>query len=305
MGTIVRGTTSWQHAQPTIATIGNFDGVHLGHRALLAQTRALADVSGAAAIALTFDPAPRDLLRPGNPILRLQTLDDRARSLLEAGLDAVVIDPFDHALAGLEPSVFATKILRDRLRAVGIVIGWDFRFGRGRTGDADTLRSALGVPVISVPAQHLEGDVLSSSRIRQALVEGDVTSAARWLGRPHRVVGTVIHGDQRGRTLGFPTANVDPRTPLVPADGVYAVRVSAGELEHWPGVANVGVRPTFGPGRRGIEVHLLGFAGDLYGRVLAVDFVARLREERRFESSDALLRQIRTDAAAAEAALRR
>jgi riboflavin kinase/FMN adenylyltransferase len=300
---IVRGSGAWQTADPGVVTIGNFDGVHLGHRALLDETRRLARAHGARAVALTFDPAPRDLLRPDNPVVRIQTLKDRASSLLHAGIDVVVVEPFTRELAALSAQDFATLILRDRLNARAVVVGWDFRFGRARGGDAASLRATLGIEVVAVPPQHLGGDLLSSSRIRQALTEGDVAGAARWLGRPHLVRGTVIAGDQRGRTLGFPTANVRPVTPLLPANGVYAVRVDTPTGRGLPGVANVGVRPTFGPGHRGLEVHLLGWEGDLYGHELNVWFVARLREERRFDSAEALLTQIRADAAAAERSL--
>ena len=293
---VIDGSASWPDAAlRPVVTIGNFDGVHRGHRALLDRTRALADALGASAAAFTFHPAPRDVLRPGNPIDRLQRVDDRVLHLGRAGMDYVVLEPFTLELAGRDAAWFAREILARRLGAVAVVVGWDFRFGKGRGGNVETLQQVLDVPVHQSQAHQHDGAVVSSSRIRQALASGDVATAADLLDRPHEVVGSVVHGDARGRELGFPTANIAPETPLVPADGVYAARVDVGRGQLVPAVVNVGTRPTFDRPGRSIEAHLLDWSGDLYGREVRVHFVARIRDERRFDSRQALTEQIRRD----------
>lgn len=298
--TVLHGSHSWpDSAPPTVVTIGNFDGVHLGHRALLDRTRALADQNGAEACAFTFDPAPRDVLRPDNPILRIQRLQDRIDLLLASGMDHVIVEPFSRAYAAHDASWFASEVLCRRLRATAVVVGWDFRFGRGRGGSAETLREVLDVPVEQIDALELRGEVVSSSRIRQALTRGEVAYAAALLGRPHRVVGVVTPGDARGRALGFPTANLLCQTPLLPGDGVYAVTATLSDGRRLPAVANLGARPTFGEGPATVEVHLLDFHGDLYGQQLAIDFVRRLRGEQRFSGREALVDQIAKDIAQA------
>lgn len=304
---VVRGTERWAETgmDAPVLTIGNFDGVHRGHRALIDATRARATELGAPCAVLTFDPAPRDVLRPANGIPRIQSLERKLVHLARAGADAVVIQPFDHALAALEPAAFARERLGRDLGIRALVVGHDFRFGRGRSGTADVLREALGVPVDEIPAltdpPASTGEPalpVSSSRIRDALGRGDVALAALLLGRPHELVGTVVAGDRRGRTIGFPTANLVPEGGLVPPNGVYAVRVAIDGVPV-PGVANLGVRPTFdGQGVR-LEVHLLSFDADLYGRVLIVELVDRIRDERRFDGIDALVAQIRADAESA------
>lgn len=278
-----------------VITIGNFDGVHIGHRALLERARSL---GRGPVIAYTFHPAPRDVLRPDNGIRRIQRLQDRVDTLLEAGADTVVVEPFDLAFAARTPESFASEILTDRLRGTAVVVGWDFRFGRGRAGNAEGLRELLDVPVEQVEAVHFEGEVASSSRIRGLIEAGEVEAAARLLTRPHDIVGTVVHGQSRGRALGFPTANLRVQTPMLPADGVYAVRVG----EHH-GVANLGKRPTFEGAPPSVEVHLLDFDGDLYEQELRVAFVQRIREERTFDGVEALVEQIGRDVSAARGML--
>jgi riboflavin kinase/FMN adenylyltransferase len=267
---------------------------------LIETARRLArEQGGVATMAYTFDPAPRDVLRPDNDVPRIQSLDDRVQHLLKAGVDQVLVEPFDREFAGQTARWFAEEVLRRRLRVRGVVIGWDFRFGRGRSGGIDQLHDVLKVPVEQVSAVSDAGGVLSSSRVRIAVREGRVADASLVLGRPHDVVGRVVRGDQRGRALGFATANVVPNTPLMPSSGVYAVEVDVGDGRRHPGVANVGVRPTVGPGTAPLEVHLLDWSGDLYGEIVRVGLVARLRDERRFGSLDGLVDQIRRDVAAA------
>ncbi len=284
-----------------MVTIGNFDGVHLGHRALLAAARSMA--GDGQVCAFTFNPSPRDVLAPPDkrqPLLQL--MDERVDALLRCGADQVIVEPFDRAMAALEAADFCIEILRRRLGATGVVVGWDFRFGHGRAGDAGVIERVLGLPVVQVGGVEVDGAVVSSSRIRRCLADGDVALAARLLGRQHDVAGVVEHGDQRGRTLGFPTANVGVTGGLVPANGVYAVRALVGGVVR-PGVANVGTRPTFhGSGVR-VEVHLFDFAGDVYDAPIRVDFIERVREERPFPGLDALVAQIKADAVVARAVL--
>ncbi len=282
--------------------MGNFDGVHRGHQALVARARAAATALGAPVCAYTFHPAPRDVLRPGNGVPRIQSLDERLAALGEAGVDQVVIEAFTPEFATREPAWFAKEILGARLRAREVVIGWDFRFGRQRAGDASALRDLLGVPVHALEPVLHGGAAVSSSRIREALRRGDVALAATLLGHAHALRGEVVHGDARGRELGFPTANVATRAGLIPADGVYAVRAHVGDSVY-DAVANIGHRPTFGERERAVEVHLLDFSGDLYGAELRVELVARIRQEQRFDDLNALVNQIHQDIGVARGAL--
>jgi riboflavin kinase/FMN adenylyltransferase len=296
-----------------VVTIGNFDGVHLGHQALLHRARALADAlasawsveAGAVAVvALTFDPSPRDVMQPGHDVPAIQTLGERVALLREHGADVVCVEPFTAELATWSAEAFVARILAERLGAVGVVVGWDFRFGAGRRGDAALLARELAAPVEVVGAVDVGGAPVSSTRVRAAVQAGRLDEAAALLGRPHRLSGEVVRGDQRGRTLGFPTANVRVDTALRPPDGVYAVRARLAQGGPWmAGVANLGQRPTFGPGVAALEVHLFDRQLDLYGARLQVEIVRFLRPERRFGALDALVAQIEQDAAVARAAL--
>lgn len=299
MRVIVQGGGSVDRPPTGMAwTLGNFDGVHLGHRALLERTRSLAPRAGA----LTFDPPPRDVLRPDNGVPRLQSLASRIDALLDAGLEAVVVVGFDRDMASWTPSTFAGRMLAP-LEPVALAVGPDFRFGVGRSGGPADLREALGVEVIEQPAVcDASGAAVSSSAIRAALRVGDVAQAAAGLGRPHRVRGTVVRGDGRGRTLGFPTANLEGDGGMLPADGVYAATVRVGERLA-AAVCHLGPRPTFAGLAFRFEVHLLDGAAELTGTVLEVAFVARLRGVMRFDGPSALVAQIHTDVAAARRVL--
>jgi len=290
---------------------GNHDGVHLGHRALLAQARARAWVDGWEVAALTFDPHPLAVLAPERAPVPLTMIGRRCDLLREAGADLALIERFDSSYAAQSASQWVEQVLVGQHRAGAVVVGPDFRFGAGRAGDLQRLREIggpVGLEVLVAEAVLVDGERASSTRVRQLVAAGDVEAARALLGRPHEVEGTVVHGHHRGRTLGFPTANLDPDPVLAPADGVYAVlaRVlgDAGATTCMLGVANLGTRPTFAAGRS-LEVHLLDFDGDLYGRRLRVGFVARLRGEQKFDGIDALGAQIRLDAAAARARLSR
>ena len=294
---VFRGSAAYLSPSPgPVVTIGNFDGVHLGHQALLDTGRRVAQ--SRILLAYTFDPAPRDVFRPGNPLPRIQTLEDRIASLGRAGVDHVVVETFTREFGANSARWFAEEVIQRRLGASAVVVGWDFRFGSGRSGGAEELRQWLDVPIEQFGPYEVAGEVVSSSKIRTGIQAGDVKSVARWLDRPHDVVGTVVRGQQRGRKLGYPTANVAPTTALLPASGVYAVRIFLESSEKGlPAVANVGVRPTFGDRQAVIlEVHMFVFSGDIYQQTARVQFIDRIRPETRFDNSDALIAQIRDDA---------
>lgn len=299
-------------ALPSVVVPGNHDGVHVGHIALLQRARALAEVRGARVVALTFDPHPLAFLAPERAPEPLTTIERRVELLRAAGADEVVVARFDASYAGLSAEAWVDGELRERLGACAVVLGADFRFGRGRAGTPSFLReygATRGLEVVEVDA--IGGGTherVSSTAIRAALREGDVALAATLLTRPHTCTGEVVEGHKRGRTIGVPTANLAPPREMLPRDGVYAVRVDVlGEPavgREAAGVANLGVRPTFAAGRS-LEVHLLDFEGDLYGRTVRVAFVDRLRDEQRFAGVDALVAQIHRDIAEARARLAR
>jgi riboflavin kinase/FMN adenylyltransferase len=305
MGDCIIGSASYPAGRPPLAVaVGNFDGVHLGHRAVLARLRAHAASLGAPAAVYTFDPAPTAVLAPERHQPRLVSLEERVRRLFDAGADVVVVEPFSRAWAAHPAEWFADVVLGQRLRACAVTVGHDFRFGAGRRGDPELLRSRLDAPVDVLSAVQAGGAPISSSRIRRLVADGEVREAAALLGAPHLLVGTVVHGDARGRTIGFPTANLLLETELLPSHGVYAVRAwSEGLLADAAAVMNVGVRPTVDGARVSVEVHVLDGAPDLYGRTMRVDVVERLRAERRFDGLDALVEQIRRDVAQARSVL--
>lgn len=287
-------------------TIGNFDGVHLGHQRLLERARAGAAELGGEAVALTFDPHPAAVLAP-HLAPRLITPTRRKLELLaRAGIDACVVEPFDRDLAGLSPREFAQGILAGALGARRIVVGYDFTFGKKRAGNTAMLRELgreLGFDVEVVDPVTVDGLVASSTRVRAFITEGNLEGARLLLGRDVEIDGVVVRGAGRGRTIGVPTANIAPDTELVPAVGIYAVWVDIeGATEpgaRHPGAASVGTNPTFtDAGQLSVEVHLLDYdGGDLYGRRLRLSFVERLRGERRFPGADELVEQIRRDIA--------
>jgi riboflavin kinase/FMN adenylyltransferase len=280
------------------ATIGNFDGVHLGHQALVARTVAAARRHGASATVLTFDPHPARLLSPERAPAALMTADQKAEMLEALHVDRLVVLAFTPELARSSPEEFARDVLATALGARHVVVGSDFRFGRERSGDVAALEAAgaaLGFAVEPVAPVRAAGGPVSSSRIREAVAAGDVVQAAALLGRPFFVDGHVVEGDRRGRQIGVPTANLEVVNEVLPARGVYAGFARTADGRRHRAVANLGLRPTFAGADLRLEVHLLGFAGDLYGSLLRVEFTERLREERRFESVDALVRQLRED----------
>jgi len=288
-----------------VIALGNFDGVHRGHQAVIGGAFDRARREGRPALVATFDPHPARLFRPDAPPFLLTTIAQRAALFAALGADATLVIPFDPALAALPPDAFADQWLVGRLGAAGVVTGRDFSFGRGGAGKADTLAALAAARGIAADAVDpvADGDAaVSSSRIRAALRDGDPAEAARLLTRPFAVRGIVQHGDKRGRTLGYPTANLSMGDYLRPAYGVYAVRVRLPDGRVLPGAANLGIRPQF-DAKELLEVFLFDFAGDLYGQPLEVALVARLRPEARFDTLEALVAQMDADCVAARALL--
>jgi len=278
-----------------------FDGVHVGHQAVIARAVAAAARRGGVAGVVTFDPHPVRLLAPDQaPHAVLTTLAHKAKILDELGIGLLVPLHFDAALAGLEAEEFFQQMLAAPIQT--LAVGEDWRFGRGRRGDVEFLRArgvAAGFDLATVPPVMVDGERVSSTRIRQAIRDGSLEAAARMLGRPYAISGCVVVGRQLGRQLGFATANVAIGEELTPPDGVWAVRVSVAGGPARPGVANLGVRPTVDGATRVLEAHLFDFSGDLYGREIAVEFVRFLRPEQRFASLELLREQIVADAATA------
>lgn len=278
--------------------IGNFDGVHRGHRAVLGRTVAIARQADVAALALTFEPHPRTFFRPQAPVFRLTPSDVKADLLVSLGFDAVVELTFDKTFAGVAPEDFVAGVLVERLAAAYVVVGHDFHYGRARAGTPQTLieegaRHGFEVTIVP-PARHAE-TLYSSSEIRACLAAGDVEAAAEMLGYHWFARGEVTAGARRGRDLGFPTANLRLPANCELRHGVYAVRARIGGVEH-DGVASFGRRPQFDNGAPLLEVHVFDFDADLYGHTIDVVFIAFLREEGRFASVDALVSQMREDA---------
>lgn len=281
--------------------LGNLDGVHLGHQAVV---RAAAAGPGRLLAAAVFEPHPRLFFQPNAAPFRLQTPDQRARALAALGVEAVFALRFDSAMAGLSDEAFAREVLAQRLGLAHVAVGRDFRFGRGRMGDVQSLTrhgQALGfsVGVVDAVDDAAEGEKISSTAIRACIGEGRPEAAAALLGRAFAIEGPVLSGAQRGRTIGFPTANQGLGDYVRPRFGVYAVRVDLGDGVQRPGVANCGVKPTVGASEPLLETHVFDFEGDLYGRTIEVALIAFLRPERRFDSFPALTAQIAEDAAQA------
>lgn len=297
---VLRGDpSSWGLTDSAVA-VGVFDGLHRGHQSVILALNAVAPP--ASRVVLTFSAHPATVLSPVGAPLALTTMPRRLAILAEMGVDATAVLDFDDELRHLAPAEFVDRYLVRGLGAHYVAVGEGFRFGYQATGDTATLRrlgAALGFTVVTVPIQDIDGRPIRSTAIRNAVREGDVARARTMLGRPHEIEGVVVPGDGRGREIGVPTANIaDPQGVVVPARGVYAVRAYI-DGASFPGVANIGVRPTFDGGPEVVEVHLLDIDMDLYGRNLRVEFLARLRDERRFESVADLVDQIHRDTAEA------
>jgi len=288
----------------SVVTVGSFDGVHLGHQAIIAHLVARAAKRGAAAVLVTFEPHPGSVLAKGNPPTRLTTALERLETVTELGLDRVVVLRFDAALAALPAERFATDVLLARCGMQELVLGPDHGFGQGRGADSQNLpglgeRLGFEVSVVA-PVPDARGEAISSTRIRTALAAGDLGRVTEWLGRPYRISGRVVPGAGRGRTIGLPTINLEgpPSEKALPPDGVYAALVEWGDGTAGA-MLNQGPRPTVGDARRSLEAHLFGLTQDLYGRLVRVEWVERLRDTQRFPSLDALRAQLALDREAA------
>lgn len=285
-------------AESCVVTVGSFDGLHLGHQGLLARLIERARVSGLPAVVVTFEPLPREFLQAQDPPARLTSLRERWRLLAGLPLDYLCVLRFDEALRNLSAEQFAQLLARG-LNARTVVVGHDFRFGRQGAATAEVLRASgrtLGFEVEVLEAVKLGGERISSSGVRAALAAGDFARAASWLGRPWSMRGRVLAGERLGRKLGFPTANLALQRRRAPVAGVFAVRVQGIGGAALAGVASLGTRPTVNGTQALLETHVFDFEGDLYGREIAVEFVAKLRDEARFDSLEALTAQMYRDA---------
>jgi riboflavin kinase/FMN adenylyltransferase len=286
----------------SIVALGNFDGFHLGHQAVVGRAVARAFHERRPVIVATFDPHPVKFFKPGLPPFRLTSLDQREALFAHAGADAMLVFEFGAELASMDAEEFVAEVLARRIGAAGVITGDDFSFGKGRSGDAALLARIgpeHGVAAEAVPQVLLDGERISSGRIREALVEGDTGTATRMLSRDYAIEGVVQRGDARGRELGYPTANLTLGDYQRPKYGIYAVRVTLDDGSEHPGVASLGVRPTFEPPQELLEAHLFDFDGDLYGRSVEVALHALIREERKFEGIEPLVAQMRDDEARA------
>ncbi|MGW8368152.1 MAG: bifunctional riboflavin kinase/FAD synthetase [Gammaproteobacteria bacterium] len=285
-----------------VATIGNFDGVHLGHRAVLARLFAKADAYGAPSLVMVFEPTPQEFFARGNVPARLTRFREKYEALAEIGVDRMLCIHFDQQYSQVSAEQFVSDVLVDGLGVQYLVVGDDFRFGHRRRGDFAMLQHCGrrdGFEVEHTPTFEIDGERVSSSRIRRLLLSGDIGEANRLLGRPYRMSGRIVPGQRLGRELGYPTANIRPGRRVLALQGVFAVRVDGKGLAARDAVASIGTRPTIEGDTALLEVHVFNFDGDLYGQHVHVDFFAKLRDEQRFESLEALTEQMHRDAAQA------
>jgi len=283
-------------------TIGNFDGVHLGHQALLRLLSEKARQNNIPACLMSFDPLPHEYFSKDRPVPRLTSARERYASIAELDdslrPDMLLILHFDDALAQLTAEEFVSQVLVDALAVKAVIIGDDFRFGKNRTGDYDYLKAAgdkYGFEVLALSTHSVDNMRVSSTGIRQALLENRLCDAERMLGRSYRICGRVAHGDKRGRTIGFPTANIRLNRPVIPLSGVYSVTLCSADLGDVSGIANIGKRPTVDGTRDQLEVHLFDFDRDIYGMNVCVSFHQKIRDEKKFESFELLKQQIKLD----------
>lgn len=294
---VIRDNPGRQLFQSSVVTIGNFDGLHLGHQSLIRRCESLA--AGKNPIALvTFEPLPKVWFRPDEAPARLLSVRQKLGLLAEAGVDLVWLMRFNHGLSAMSADDFVQSVLVNTLAAAEVVIGEDFRYGARRQGDIKSLHQSgkeLGFGLNVVPMLEVDGEIVSSTAIRDYLADGDLDKARKLLGRPYRMAGRVIRGRQLGRALGYPTANIRLASLPSPLGGVFAVRARCGNGGWQDGVANLGTRPAVGGEGFLVEVHLFEFAGSLYGQMLEVEFVAKLRDEAHFKNIDDLVTQMRKD----------
>ncbi|MBI2997915.1 MAG: bifunctional riboflavin kinase/FAD synthetase [Deltaproteobacteria bacterium] len=289
-----------------VLTLGNFDGIHLGHQALLRRVVQQAKAEGGQSLVLTFEPHPLKILAPERAPRLILTHKDKLRLLQTFGVDVAIVQTFDPTFANVEAEEFVRRYLVDALKVHKLWVGRDLRFGKGRKGRVEDLirwSTEAGFEVGIVDPIELGGVRVSSSRVRTLIERGQVDEARRFLGRCHFVSGRVVLGQRRGRQLGFPTANILPRTEVVPPAGIYATFLQVRERQ-WPSATSIGVNPTFGDGPLTIESYIFDFQGDLYGQAVRLYFVKRIREEKKFASPELLIEQMRIDVSTAQSILR-
>lgn len=295
---IIRRLEDLEAGRPSVVTVGVFDGVHLGHQTIMRIVKADAAEKNAGAVAITFDRLPVELINPAAGTRLITTLDQKLDLIAEMGMDLCVVMPLEQQLLDMPAERFVTNVLRDKLHAVQVVVGTNFGFGKGRTGNVSLLRQMgpeMGFEVVGVSPMKLDGALISSTVIRRLIAEGNIDRANVMLGHPFAIQGRVVPGDGIGQTLGFPTANIEPiERQVIPAKGVYAVTVKL-DGASWIGAMNIGIRPTVDGRENLAEVYIVGFSGNIYGRELRVEFHHRLRDELRFRDVDALKRQIQAD----------
>jgi len=290
-----------------VVTIGNFDGCHLGHQEIFKRVKTHASDIGGTSIVYTFDPHPASVVLYNHDVKLVFTLEEKIEAIKAMGMDTLIITPFTREFADTSPEAFVRDIIADRIGAKGVVVGHDFSFGKGDKGNFMLLRRMakdLGFFVEKVDEVICDGILVSSSRIRNIIQLGDVGLARRLMAYPYRLPGEVIHGESRGHSLGYPTANIRPSKTLIPAQGVYAAYTHI-ERQRMPGVVNIGDNPTFGDGDLSIEVHIFDLDKDIYGKNITVEFIDRLRAEVKFPDSSSLIKQIEADCKRAKEILRK
>jgi len=300
---LFHGTDNADISRPTVVTLGVFDGLHIGHQLIMKTVVDRARAAGAVPTVITFEPHPRAVLHPESAPPLLQTLDQKIEALGVLGIEQTIVIHFDQAFSQIRAEDFLREVVVNRLRAKEVYLGRGFAFGHNREGHIDLLRRVsndLGFLADEVPEVQIRGERVSSSRIRELILQGRMNLARRMLGRPYGVQGTVVRGDARGQGLGFPTANIDPQNRVIPHRGVYVTAILI-DAQWRQSVTNVGVRPTFGDATQSsIETHVLHWSDDLYERTVRVRFLHRLRDEKKFGSVNELKTQIKRDVALAE-----
>ncbi len=286
----------------SVITLGNFDGVHVGHQELVRMVIRRAKETGATSMVVTFRPHPLKVLAPEKCPPLISIYEEKIKLFERLGIDVLVKIPFTVEFSAMSPEDFVKNVLCDILGAKEIFVGYNYRFGKGRMGDVQTLRrlgELYGFTVREVEQVSLGGEVISSTKIRDLIRDGDVEHAARLLGRTYAITGIVVKGDGRGKGLGFPTANIAPKHAIIPSDGVYAVRLFVRD-RLYDGIANIGMRPTFNKKVLAIEVHVFDFNEDVYGEDISLFFIRKIRPEKRFKNAGALIEQIRSDISVAK-----
>ncbi|MDI1472759.1 MAG: bifunctional riboflavin kinase/FAD synthetase [Thermodesulfovibrio sp.] len=295
---VIREVKKIEHAN-TVITIGNFDGVHLGHQKLFDFVKRKAKQISGKSIVVTFNPHPIKVLFKEHPLKLITTVEDKIKLIEKCGIDITICIPFTLEFAQIEAEDFVSKILLDKFNAKWIIVGYDYRFGKNRRGDREMLKKLsefYGFKVTVVKAYKKRGKILSSTAVRNALMEGNIKEANLFLGRAYHIDGEVIKGAGRGSSiLGYPTANILPKQEIIPKEGVYAVKVTIKDGLTFKGVANIGKNPTFGNTNLSYEVHILDFKEDLLGKIIRVHFIERLRDEKKFTSSEELKNRIAQD----------